>query len=162
MLDNRYTDMITCRVLPRQPILPPGPPVKLTPSLSCSWSLLCAPKKRNSHKINSLQPLFPKHPGWGYPNASMGHPGTLSGEKERRRSCSSITTFRINTCKSVSKQSTLTTFRMNTYEKRGEGGSESVWQLGLTLALYCRERRSAGWPTFWSTTRSKLTCCRQR
>jgi hypothetical protein len=33
----------------------------------------------------------------------------------------SLTTFRMNTCKSVSKQSTLTTFRMNTYEKRGEG-----------------------------------------
>jgi hypothetical protein len=30
--------------------------------------------------------------------------------------------FRINTCKSVSKQTTLTPFRMNTYEKhRGEG-----------------------------------------
>src|SRR6266446_3607845 len=73
-----------------------------------------------------------------------------------------LTTFRMNTCKSVSKQSTLTTFRMNTYEKKGEGGTESVWQLGLTLAKYCRERRSAGWPTFCSTTRSKLTCCRQR
>jgi hypothetical protein len=36
---------------------------------------------------------------------------------------SPLTTFRINTCKSVSKQSTLTTFRMNTYEKRGEGGT---------------------------------------
>jgi len=32
------------------------------------------------------------------------------------------TTFRINTCKSVSKQSTLTTFRINTCEKPGEGG----------------------------------------
>jgi hypothetical protein len=31
-------------------------------------------------------------------------------------------TFRMNTCKSVSKQSTLTTFRINTYEKQGEGG----------------------------------------
>src|SRR5260370_8410773 len=30
--------------------------------------------------------------------------------------------FRINTCKSVSKQMTLTSFRMNTYEKQGEGG----------------------------------------
>ena len=29
--------------------------------------------------------------------------------------------LRINTCKSVSKQSTLTPFRINTYEKRGEG-----------------------------------------
>jgi hypothetical protein len=33
-----------------------------------------------------------------------------------------LTTFRINTCKSVSKQSTLTPFRINTCEKRGEGG----------------------------------------
>jgi hypothetical protein len=31
-------------------------------------------------------------------------------------------TFRMNTCESVSKQRTLTTFRMNTYEKQGEGG----------------------------------------
>ena len=29
--------------------------------------------------------------------------------------------FRINTCKSVSKQTTLTSFRINTYEKHGEG-----------------------------------------
>src|SRR6266852_8009526 len=32
-----------------------------------------------------------------------------------------VSPFRMNTCKSVSKQSTLTTFRINTYEKRGEG-----------------------------------------
>src|SRR5713101_8073835 len=31
--------------------------------------------------------------------------------------------FRMNTCKSVSKQRTLTTFRINTYEKPGGGGS---------------------------------------
>src|SRR5258708_38404529 len=30
--------------------------------------------------------------------------------------------FRMNTCKSVSKQRTLTPFRMNTYEKQGGGG----------------------------------------
>src|SRR5713101_6091990 len=34
-----------------------------------------------------------------------------------------LTTFRINTCKSVSKQRTLTPLRINTYEKRGEGGT---------------------------------------
>src|ERR1700682_1175497 len=33
-----------------------------------------------------------------------------------------LTTFRINTCKSVSKQRTLTPFRMNTYEKHRGGG----------------------------------------
>jgi hypothetical protein len=42
------------------------------------------------------------------------------------------------------------------------GVYESVWQLGLTLPLYFGERRSTGWPIFWSTTRSKLTCCHQR
>src|SRR5579859_792603 len=41
-------------------------------------------------------------------------------------------------------------------------GYESVWQLSLTLLVYCRERRSAGWPIFWSTTRSRLICCHQR
>src|SRR5258708_4008288 len=30
--------------------------------------------------------------------------------------------FRMNTCKSVSKQRTLTAFRINTYEKQGGGG----------------------------------------
>src|SRR5258708_25246079 len=39
-----------------------------------------------------------------------------------------LTTFRINTCKSVSKQRTLTIFRMNTYEKQGEGMSVIVNQ----------------------------------
>src|SRR6266852_6486256 len=35
-----------------------------------------------------------------------------------------VSPFRMNTCKSVSKQRTLTTFRMNTYEKTwGVGGS---------------------------------------
>jgi len=33
-----------------------------------------------------------------------------------------ISPFRINTYKTVSKQTTLTTFRINTYEKQGEGG----------------------------------------
>jgi hypothetical protein len=32
-----------------------------------------------------------------------------------------LSTFRINTCKSVSKQMTLTPFRMNTYAKTGGG-----------------------------------------
>src|ERR1700674_1386274 len=34
--------------------------------------------------------------------------------------------FRINTCKSVSKQTTLTPFRMNTYEKKGGGWGVSI------------------------------------
>jgi hypothetical protein len=37
-----------------------------------------------------------------------------------------LTTFRINTSKSVSKQRTLTLFRMNTYEKEGGEGAVIV------------------------------------
>src|SRR5712664_4751058 len=114
--------MITFFMLPRQLTLPPHPPAKLNPSLSYSCSLFALFSALPSFRINHLQPLFGKHPGWGYPNASMGHLEPLSSDKGRRRNCSSITSFRINTCKSVSKQSTLTTFRMNTYAKRGEGG----------------------------------------
>ncbi len=39
---------------------------------------------------------------------------------------------------------------------------ESVWQLGLDTTPILPQRRSAGWRIFWSTTRSKLTCCHQR
>jgi hypothetical protein len=40
----------------------------------------------------------------------------------RQSLCASLSTFRINTSKSVSKQMTLTPFRMNTCEKTGGGG----------------------------------------
>ena len=46
---------------------------------------------------------------------------------------SPLTTFRINTCKSVSKQTTLTTFKINTYKKQGEG---------VPLHLQLRQRSS--------------------
>jgi hypothetical protein len=39
-----------------------------------------------------------------------------------RHSPLALTPFRINTCKSVSKQRALTPFRINTYEKHREGG----------------------------------------
>jgi len=38
-----------------------------------------------------------------------------------RRVCAPLSTFRINTCKSASKQTTLSPFRINTCEKPGEG-----------------------------------------
>src|ERR1700737_4158129 len=50
---------------------------------------------------------------------------TLLGERTppfSRQSLCALSIFRINTCKSVSKQTTLTLFRINTYEKPGEGG----------------------------------------
>jgi hypothetical protein len=138
-------------MLPRQLTLPPHPPAKLTPSPSYSCSLFALFFALPSFRINYLQPLFAKYRGGvGIPNASTGRPGwgyllhsrhlasgfqfarrsgstrrgdPLSSEKERWRNCSSTNSFRINTCKSVSKQMPLTPFRMNTYEKQGGGGS---------------------------------------
>jgi hypothetical protein len=56
-------------------------------------------------------------PGVGIPSSPLPHLPPLPPLP-----ASPVTTFRINTCKSVSKQRTLTAFRMNTYEKRGGGG----------------------------------------
>jgi hypothetical protein len=38
------------------------------PSFSCTCSLFARPKKVNSFAIKQIQPLFRKHPGWGYVN----------------------------------------------------------------------------------------------
>jgi hypothetical protein len=60
---------------------------------------------------------------------------------------STLTPFRINTCKSVSKKRTLTPFRMNTYEKPGEGGR----RLRVATPVPCR-RSGLSAPT-------QLACC---
>jgi hypothetical protein len=57
-------------------------------------------------------------------------PPKSSSPLATRHSPLPLTTFRINTCKSVSKQRTLTIFRMNTYEKTGEGGYPRAVQTG--------------------------------
>jgi hypothetical protein len=95
--------------------------------------------------FQSLAASFPKIPGVGYPERIYGTPGwgvplrhlsdlcvsALSfavafAPRSRRFSCLPLSTFRINTCESVSKQMALTTFRINTYVKRGEGGAAAV------------------------------------
>src|ERR1700674_73169 len=145
VLDNRYTDMITSHMLPRQLTLPPHPPAKLNPSLSHSCKLFftllapsfegslegCFSPRVNYHQISNFQVTrrgrFTRCGGTLSRSERKLrwvaiHHGFLSSEKERRRNCSSTNCFRINTCKSVSKQMTLTPFRINTYEKQGGGG----------------------------------------
>jgi len=68
--------------------------------------------------FNTLQPLFKKHPGGGCRDSSLSRPLL---HYPLLTTHSPLSTFRMNTCESVSKQRTLTTFRMNTYVKRGEG-----------------------------------------
>jgi hypothetical protein len=65
------------------------------------------------------------------PSASRRYPYSahLPCDESEKRAAPAPTTFRINTCKSVSKQRTLSPSRMNTYEKTGGGVPHSclVW-----------------------------------
>src|SRR5260370_2752449 len=57
-----------------------------------------------------------------------------------------VSSFRINTCESVSKQRTLTSFRINTYEKPGGGGYRS-WPVAFALAkIRISAQQSGGTP----------------
>src|SRR6266478_4533498 len=53
----------------------------------------------------------------------LGQRICLAKGRSNTETTAALTTFRINTCKSVSKQRTLTPFRINTYKKTGEGGT---------------------------------------
>jgi hypothetical protein len=61
-----------------------------------------------------------------------------------------INTFRMNTCKSVSKQRTLSPFRMNTCEKRGEGAPHgcavTVGSARSPLCVLCASVANHAWP----------------
>ena len=110
----------------------------------------------NSSVISRLEPLyflfptpilcfqrlaasFPKTPGWGVPRflfqPPIAHCPLLITH-------SPLTTFRINTCKSVSKQRTLTCFRINTYEKHKEG-EHQLYRRAAGFFLAMVRRRSA-------------------
>src|SRR6266446_7625168 len=77
---------------------------------------LCALFSSAALSFQSLAASFAKTPGVGVPQHIRATHYPLLTTR------SPLTTFRINTCKSVSKQRTLTTFRINTCEKQGEGG----------------------------------------
>src|SRR5260370_12810782 len=55
-----------------------------------------------------------------------------------------VSPFRMNTCKSVSKQRTLTTFRMNTYEKQGGGGQLLLTRIPAAQRVRFRPQQTLG------------------
>jgi hypothetical protein len=75
--------------------------------------------------------------------------GSLEGMLPHHFPCTPKS-FRMNTCKSVSKQRTLTAFRMNTCEKQGEGVPSS----GSFIAYYLLTSLSQVWnrPLFSTTS----------
>jgi hypothetical protein len=115
--------------LPRRKLSSPS---RLSTPNSCRLILLqtllhSQTRQPLSNQVNPNS--FAKTPGVGVPLRQLSalRVSALSfsaafARPSRRFSCSPLTTFRMNTCKSVSKQSTLTIFRMNTYAKQGGGG----------------------------------------
>jgi hypothetical protein len=111
-------------------------PANTSHAVSYSYKLYVAAKKLNSFAIKQIRTVLQKRPGWSVPNESRmsREPRPRATPYGRRRHLpfftlatrsrhpAVLTTFRMNTCKSVSKQRTLIIFRMNTYAKRGEGG----------------------------------------
>jgi len=153
--------MITSVMLARQIILPRPLPAKLTPLRPYSCRLFVAPQKINSFGIKQMQTLFAKHPGWGVPLAACL--GVLCLAPLR-----SITPFRINTCKSVTKQTTLTTSRINTYAKTGGRGTPGLSQtfrhfpnqefLCSSVPRWPNLPRSSDVTTFRPSARFQLGC----
>ncbi len=92
---------------------------------------------------------FPCHSYANTRDRGVTAPPKSSSPLATRHSPLPLTPFRINTCKSVSKQRTLTTFRMNTYAKQGEGGPYSEGPSGRKY-----------WVPFTGSCRRRSNCCR--
>jgi hypothetical protein len=113
------------------------------------FTLLRTLGRRQKRQLLWNQPnpnSFCKIPGVEYPECNYGTPGVgvspslmplcLCGNPDlspRAKDCKNTetaTAFRINTCKSVSKQTTLTSFRINTCEKHRRGAGTRFGQKG--------------------------------
>jgi len=130
----------------------------LFPLLTCVPSYCCKlivdPEKLNPFAIRQIRTLSTKHPAWGGLNGTppiAARPETINRAQ--------LSTFRMNTCKSVSKQRTLSTFRMNTYEKPGGGASThdqdhdySCYSEGPSGRKYC--------VPFTGSCRRRNSCCK--
>src|SRR5712691_5255449 len=90
--------------------------VRLVESITCSLFARSLPSSKKSTPVFSINSSLFCQNTWGVGGRRL-RVGSLATPKG-----GPLTTFRINTCKSVSKQRTLTPFRMNTCEKGGEGG----------------------------------------
>ena len=128
-LSSRATDLVPARhFMPRRHAVPLTSPRSISnsalfPALSREGCIFCTlVQKSEAHPLTfQLLPVsLQKHRGWHQERTSK----TYDVETFRRSNMQTLfKSFRINTCKSVSKQRTLTAFRMNTYAKTEGGGS---------------------------------------
>ena len=100
---------------------------------STACSLFVVLKKANPFGIKQIQALLPKYPGWGYRTNLW----TTRADRFHAPSPVPASPFRINTCKSATKQKTSTPFRSSLIKKQeGEG----------ILLTWPRVQRSSGNP----------------
>ena len=99
----------------RQTFRPSGMPTLL-------FALTCRLFARSFHSFLHSFPLFSIVCSLFSENTRGGGTSSRSIVSRNPRFMTASISLRINTCKSVSKQTTLTPFRMNTCEKRGERG----------------------------------------
>ncbi len=128
-------------MLPRRNLADASRPSTLNPRLFNRLQPLSLPFPTPVLSFQRLAASFPKTPGWGVPRflfqPPIAHCPLLITH-------SPLTPFRINTCKSVSKQRTLTCFRINTYEKHREGeGEHQLHRRAAGFFLAMVRRRSA-------------------
>src|SRR5258707_746841 len=100
----------------RQTFRPSGMPTLL-------FALACRLFALSFHSFLHSFPLFSIVCSLFSENTRGGGTSSRSIVPRNPRFMTASISLRINTCKSVSKQTTLTPFRMNTCEKRGEGGT---------------------------------------
>jgi len=98
----------------QQPVVHPANDRFFTPLFSASSELLFFTTPLFSH-LSALPP--------GFSLASLSRIPSASAGGANVQTIRSVSMFRMNTYKSVSKQRTLTTFRMTTYAKTGGRGS---------------------------------------
>ena|ERR1700740_1710138 len=105
-------------------------PLATSPLFSSTCRLfasLCSLFRARFLCFQQVAASFAKMPGVGYPNAFSASAFAPSASlrypllKGSHRGHCSTSSFRINTCKTVSKQTTLTPFRINTCEKTRGG-----------------------------------------
>src|SRR5882762_5332819 len=178
-LANDFSFRLTLAFATFQPIsfsLRSMPPLQIPYShtLADSFSLFALFSTLASFVFNNLRTLFAKHPGVGVALVLpfTSHQPRITNHVSRsplfpwsyklffpqslRSGClrmNRLTTFKMNTCKSVSKQRTLSTCRMNTYAKTGGGGhtpfryrpgtsltnqTGSIPDTARTLAIACK------------------------
>jgi len=123
---TRNPSVFCSRLFSRTYELPPPPHRFTSHAFSYTYELLfsqlaCFQKHLRCPLVFSSTSEFPMGPV--RENDSRTREGLARQTKVSRAPAAPLSTFRMNTCKSVSKQRTLSPSRMNTYAKTGGRGS---------------------------------------